>query len=113
MLDTLILWRRAAGDSGHGHIAGNLVLEFANGKTDVLPLRFGKEIVGGSGGQINRRFRSSFYAGSIFAPDGLPRQRFAIPGKDRIVSSLRLEAPAEAPPGCLFLFAVSFGSLSD
>ena len=110
-LDTLMLWRGRFGDPGDDRIAGHLVLEFGNGKTNVRPLRFGQEIVLRRELDLRKTYLfSRFYGGSISAPDGLQRQRFSILGKNRTLRSLRLEAPAEGPSGCLFLFSVSLGS---
>ena len=109
-IDTLVLWRGDATRVPRGGAAGRIAVEFSNGKTSNLELRFGSQIL--QRHQIDLQYArqlSRFYAGKASAPDALQRQRFTLPGKNRSLESLAVEVPADGPEGCLFLLAISLG----
>ncbi len=112
-IDTLIQYRGTPAEEQQSMAAGFLTVSFASGKEARYTLRFGTQILLRT--QLNSiyaRHRSRFFTGSMAAPDALQRQRFSLTGKQRRVSSLRLEVPADAPGGCLYLLAVSLGKPS-
>ncbi len=109
-IDTLIQYRGAPAEEQQAMAAGFLTVSFANGKESRYPLRFGTQLLLRT--QLNSvyaRHRARFFTSSMAAPDALQRQRFSLTGKLRLVSSLRLEMPADGPGGCLYLLAVSLG----
>lgn len=113
-VDTLIQWRGPVDEEQRGSPAGNIIVEFGNQKIENLPLRFGREIFLRE--QLNRTLSSPdgpFYAGGVSAPDALQRQRFTLPGKNRVVARLSIAVPGDAPDGCLYLLAASLGRVRE
>ncbi|MEO7793889.1 MAG: hypothetical protein ABIV06_03885 [Thermoanaerobaculia bacterium] len=113
-IDTLIQYRGAQADEQQSTVAGYLTVEFANGKETRYPLRFGSQLLLRT--QLNSiyaRHRSRFFTSSMSAPDALQRQRFSLSGKQRLISSLRLEMPPSSPGGCLYLLSASLGKPFD
>ncbi len=113
-VDTLIQWRGPVSEEQKASPAGYIIVEFGSEKVEYLPLRLGREIFLRE--QLNSTLSSPdgpFYAGGVSAPDALQRQRFTLPGKNRVVTRLSIDVPRDAPDGCLYLLAASLGRIRE